>query len=602
MADTLVTMTGGDPDIDFKARAVRANDVSSHEALASMVGYGFSMVVDPKTGKSHLYTDVGHFRDGFETLEMRYHKMLVSGEELVVNNGAVVSGVMAVEQEDLVTASGTADEPIESEPIVTQEGELIEWPLPKGVNRLRFTVKGETGIDYQMFITGDILRYTWRDKSTGLKGASGYLVVRAVVDEFTYTADVMEGSPEWLAEGMTLALFGSLTDPDRQGFIVLSSRERTISIFDGVNSTQITPDNLKVLLGNLSLVVDPTFPEIKGFGLYSQNAFLKGVFVLRSGNTVESELGKITDNTTKEFERVETEFSIIDGKIESKVSKIDYDILGKRVTDAESSISQTAEKIESKVSKTIKDKNGNDLNVETSVIQTAEQLSVNGLLNVNGQIRADKIDTDKLVARSLDTRVVGQGVYIKRGESSLEIYNRDGKKIATIDDGSTGLPRLELTNISGAREVVLDNEKLIKYSGTERTEYGNRIEGWRRVSGGLALLFKFGAYGITLPNTATVDMPGVLCAGRVRSGGNIDNQWGCKTCGGSRHNGQVGRYKMTHNIGHLDYYVTANIASDGFMGSVIVLEKTTTYVVLGVGGLDAGYYDQSFEFMICGKN
>lgn len=367
--------------VKFLAGLQFDGNLSNINCLPSMVGYGNALITDPDTGEAHIWTDHIHSRQSFETLEMRYRKMIVSGEELVVNNGGVVESVMAASETILTTAGGkqggAAAALQDIEPIVTQGGDYIIWPLAAGQQRLIFTVKGEAGIDYQQFVPHDILRYTWRDATTGLKGASGYLTVYAVVNEFTYIADVIEGSPEWLQTGMTLALWGNLSDPARQGFIVLSARDKTVAIYDGVKSTAITAANLKVLLGNLSGIVDPAFGSrpLSGYGLYSQHCYLRGNFVLRStGRSVEDELGAVRNEFNASFE-------VANDKIESKVSNDTYN----------SYIKQTAKEIALK----------------------ADQVTIEGLLDVNGLIRADKIDTDKLIAKQIYTTILSnQSLYV----------------------------------------------------------------------------------------------------------------------------------------------------------------------------------------------
>lgn len=401
----------GRRDIPLTASSLTSDNVSSHEALASMIGYGFILKINPETGKSELWVDGVHARDFFETLEMRYRKMIVSGEELVVNNGGVVSEVLPAGETFLTSTV--------NEKIVSQADEEIIWPLAAGDERLTFVIKGEAGIDYQMFVEDDILRYTWRDKDTGLKGASGYLLVRSAIDEFTYTADILEGSPEWLKEGMTLALFGNLTNKERQGFIVLSARERTIAIYDGVNSARITPDNLKVLLGNLSGVVDPLFPEMKGSGLYSSRCYLKGSFFLRSG-----------ENLNTLIPQMSIEIDALPGKFAVKVEQSDFDELTGVVAGAEASISAVTKIVNDPDTglaavKSLVDlkATASDLNVVSGKVTTAEasisahasilydpvtkepypvseirlkanMIMVEGLLNVDGTIKTDALVCD----------------------------------------------------------------------------------------------------------------------------------------------------------------------------------------------------------------
>lgn len=398
----------GRRDIPLTASSLTSDSISSHEALASMLGYGFVLKINPETGKSELWVDGVHARDFFETLEMRYRKMIVSGEELVVNNGGVVSEVLPAGETFLTSTA--------EEFVVSQDDEKIIWPLAAGDERLTFVVKGEAGIDYQMFVEDDILRYTWRDKDTGMKGASGYLLVRSAVNEFTYTADILEGSPEWLKEGMTLALFGNLTNKERQGFIVLSARERTIAIYDGVNSVRITPDNLKVLLGNLSGVVDPDFPELqqtKGGGLYCSHGFFKGTFVLRSGKRVETELSNlsrditlaetsIVANTTM-ISDVDSKLLTMQAEVALKASVSDIDSVTGRVNTAEASITVQAQKVLNL--ETGQTDMQSSIKLKADLIELDAYVLSTGLFESTGMIKAELIDADKLKVNTLYSNV-----------------------------------------------------------------------------------------------------------------------------------------------------------------------------------------------------
>ncbi len=97
------------------------------------------------------------------------------------------------------------------------------------------------------------------------------------------------------AVGDDLVQMGNKTNTARQGLIYLTASEDgkpRISVMDGVNSTSLVGKN-KVILGCLDGITDTDFPadfQPSGYGLYAMNVFLKGIFVLRSGKTIESEL------------------------------------------------------------------------------------------------------------------------------------------------------------------------------------------------------------------------------------------------------------------------------------------------------------------------
>lgn len=78
-----------------------------------------------------------------------------------------------------------------------------------------------------------------------------------------------------------------------------------IDILDGVNSKTFS-GKLKTRLGYLGGITDTDFPasyQPSGYGLYSINAFLKGIFILRSGKTIEQEF----ESTNKEIDIAKTD-------------------------------------------------------------------------------------------------------------------------------------------------------------------------------------------------------------------------------------------------------------------------------------------------------
>lgn len=112
------------------------------------------------------------------------------------------------------------------------------------------------------------------------------------------------------AVGDDLVQMGNLTNPNRQGILYLTASEDgkpRISVLDGVNSTSLAGKN-KVILGCLDGMTDTDFPadfQPSGHGLYAINCFLKGIFILRNGKSIE-----------QEFNNIATELAAIPGKIE----------------------------------------------------------------------------------------------------------------------------------------------------------------------------------------------------------------------------------------------------------------------------------------------
>ena len=115
-------------------------------------------------------------------------------------------------------------------------------------------------------------------------------------------------------EGDECVLMGNTVNTDRQNMVLISATEDgqpRVDVMDGVSGK--TFDNaLRARFGNLDGIKDDKFPadrQPKGNGLYADNAFLKGTFVLETG------------------EDVKTRFEITEGKVQSAIDGVRNDIV-----------------------------------------------------------------------------------------------------------------------------------------------------------------------------------------------------------------------------------------------------------------------------------
>lgn len=114
------------------------------------------------------------------------------------------------------------------------------------------------------------------------------------------------------SEADECVLMGNSTNPLRQNLILISATEDgqpRIDVMDGVKDKNFT-DCLRARLGNLDGIKDDWFPldnQPHGNGLYSDNAYLRGTFLLVTG------------------EDIKTKFEITEGKIDSSVSALRQD-------------------------------------------------------------------------------------------------------------------------------------------------------------------------------------------------------------------------------------------------------------------------------------
>lgn len=117
--------------------------------------------------------------------------------------------------------------------------------------------------------------------------------------------------------GDECVLMGNTTNTDRQNLVLISATEDgqpRVDVMDGVRGK--TFDNaLRARLGNLDGIKDDKFPadrQPRGNGIYSDNAFFKGTFVLETG------------------EDVKTRFEIAEGKVQSAIDSVRNDFLSEK--------------------------------------------------------------------------------------------------------------------------------------------------------------------------------------------------------------------------------------------------------------------------------
>lgn len=118
-------------------------------------------------------------------------------------------------------------------------------------------------------------------------------------------------------EGDECVLMGNTANTDRQNMVLISATEDgqpRVDVMDGVNGKTLA-NCLRARLGNLDGIKDDKFPadrQPKGNGLYADNAFLKGTFVLETG------------------EDVKTRFEITEGKVQSAIDSVRNDFLSEK--------------------------------------------------------------------------------------------------------------------------------------------------------------------------------------------------------------------------------------------------------------------------------
>ena len=164
-----------------------------------------------------------------------------------------------------------------------------------------------------MFVQHDLMRC---QTFTGKDMRSYWVEVADVTENgIVVASEEFEGVEP--REGDECVLMGNTANTDRQNIVLISATEDgqpRVDVMDGVSGK--TFDNaLRARLGNLDGIKDDKFPadrQPRGNGLYADNAYMKGTFVLETG------------------EDVKTRFEITEGKVQSAIDSVRNDFLSEK--------------------------------------------------------------------------------------------------------------------------------------------------------------------------------------------------------------------------------------------------------------------------------
>ena len=256
----------------IKAGAGMEESISSEKFVDGFFGEGFRIWHNIATGDWNMTLD---------RLTVRKVMMIF---ELVIQKIRSVGGMIVVS-----AANGKVKE-------VVKEG--LEY---------KFTFE-----DTNMFVEHDLMRCQTFSKNY-LKYY--WVEVTRVVGENVYAriADFEGVEPE---AGDECVLMGNTKNVLRQNLLLLSATEDgqpRFDCYDGIK-TKNFEDCLKVRVGALDGIIDPFFPadnQPHGYGLYGNNCYLTGTFVLSTGVDVK------------------TQFTIMEGQIRSEISSVRSEINAK---------------------------------------------------------------------------------------------------------------------------------------------------------------------------------------------------------------------------------------------------------------------------------
>ena len=200
-------------------------------------------------------------------------------------------GMMAV-----ATGLDSNDSPVESAGVLLKNGENVipAITLSQGIHNFAITVVGDSGHG-----TGKVTVKQKRAEGSAPSNSfvKFYWVEVKSVDGTSFFVDKSEFNGVVPAVGDEVVQMGNTKNPERQALIYITAQESGhpyIEILNGVKTKSLSGTN-RTRLGDLSNIQDSAFPEGQqpsGSGLYCDNAFLRGIFLLRNGKSVEDEVNQ----------------------------------------------------------------------------------------------------------------------------------------------------------------------------------------------------------------------------------------------------------------------------------------------------------------------
>lgn len=175
----------------------------------------------------------------------------------------------------------------------------------------RIYIDTQDGKLYNPFQKGDyIMVQQFGGENFATSKEYEFVVSSVSADYLTYTNFV--GSENDVKEGDTLVRVDSTTNVNRKGIIKHTSVEENGPYIDIIYGMKTDPSNAtRTRVGNLSGIITPYWGQLKGYGIYCDNGYFRGDFMLRSG------------------EDVLTKFQVTDANIRAEINSVRYDITEK---------------------------------------------------------------------------------------------------------------------------------------------------------------------------------------------------------------------------------------------------------------------------------
>lgn len=243
--------------------------LSSPTFVSGFLGEGFKIWVE--NGNWHIECDNLTVRQTMNIFELLIQKIRsVNGALVVSQSNGKIKSVSEDETNYVIT--------------MEEEGETFQ---PNDLVRCQVWTESKT-------------KFYWVEVSS----VSGNSIT---VKKSEFTAG---NKPE---KGDEVVQMGNTQNAQRQALIYITAQESGhpyIEILNGVKTKSLSGTN-RTRLGDLSNIQDSAFPEGQqpsGSGLYCDNAFLRGIFLLRNGKSVEDEVNQAKQdaaNAATEAERAQ---------------------------------------------------------------------------------------------------------------------------------------------------------------------------------------------------------------------------------------------------------------------------------------------------------
>lgn len=244
---------------DAYLNTLRANDVSSKAFTTGFDGEGWRAWL--QDGLAKFEVDELTVRKVMNVYELLIHKVRATGGAVIVS---------------------AADGKIRT----VSAAQFGQWDIE---------VEDIDGVGFR---NGDYVRCQRWDATRNTIKSYWVQVVGSYSNHLILSGDFTSGVPE---AGDELVLMGSSV-ASRQGAVMISAQEGGVPVVDVLNniSGASLAGCLRARLGGLDGIIDPYFGEMQpqGYGLYSDNAWLRGTFVLRNGEEVGTKFAILEDRVS----------------------------------------------------------------------------------------------------------------------------------------------------------------------------------------------------------------------------------------------------------------------------------------------------------------